>query len=475
MGSVTLAGGDTDRLVGKVLERRFRVDRLLGRGGMGDVYVAEDVHLRRRCAIKALSSGLLGLRANVERFLREARAIARLDHENIVEVYSLGEDPTGIVFFAMELLEGEDLEARLRRRAQHPVHWRDCCEWGVQIARGMAAVHDAGLIHRDLKPSNVFLARQRDGGEKIKLLDFGIACPDTGSGLTQTGTVLGTPFYMAPEQLRPGPIDRRCDIYSLGVLLYRALTDRLPFHGDPLQVALQHCDVDPPRFRVAAPGLRSPARLEAVVRTALAKRPADRYQDMHALQRALEQVLAAPDDARPPVAAARPRHRVRRVLAGCGLLGAVALCPFVELADAPLSPAPAAALRTARDAPATPIVERPTAPAPATPPPADPIATATAVLAPASAPTRRRSRPPGPRGDDVASAQDRLRRQAQACRRRLNAPPTPLLTIDYAVASDGSVTRATAKVSGALGRCLADAVRRARFAPGLALGQRIDL
>ncbi|HEY0138879.1 MAG TPA: serine/threonine-protein kinase, partial [Nannocystis sp.] len=164
-----------DPLRGLVLEGRFRLERLLGEGGMGVVYIAEELRLQRRCAVKLLSPELGADPIYAERFRREAQAIAALQHDNVIDIYHLGEGPDGLLFFAMELLVGEDLETRIDRRGARPYTWVDCCHWAISIARGTAAVHHAGLVHRDLKPSNVFLARQRDGREVVKLLDFGIA------------------------------------------------------------------------------------------------------------------------------------------------------------------------------------------------------------------------------------------------------------------------------------------------------------
>ncbi|WP_267684921.1 serine/threonine-protein kinase [Nannocystis sp. SCPEA4] len=277
-------------LVGAVLEGRYQVVRLLGHGGMGSVFAGEDTKLKRRCALKVLHPRLAQDREHVERFLREAQMIASFDHPNIVDIYSYGEDPTGPVYFAMELLQGEDLDSRLRARAERPFGAHHCCLWALQIAEAVATVHDAGLIHRDLKVANVFLARRRDGEEVCKLLDFGIARAQESSDLTRTGITLGTPSYMSPEQVRNEPLDGRSDIYSFGVLLYKLLTGRVPFAGEPLQVAMAQCDTPPPPPSTLVSGIS--ANLEAIVLTALAKRPDERFQTMRALATALREVLS---------------------------------------------------------------------------------------------------------------------------------------------------------------------------------------
>lgn len=274
-----------DPLIGSVLEGQYRVVSMLGRGGMGSVYIAEDLRLGRQYALKVLSRSLAEDRTNVERFLREARTIAKLQHANIIDVHSLGEDPSGIVFFTMELLHGEDLESRVKARSARPYDVHEVCTWAIQIARAVAAVHDAGLIHRDLKTANIFLARQRDGTEMVKLLDFGIARPEEGSELTGTGVTLGTPSYMSPEQLRSEMLDRRSDIYSFGVLLYKLLTGRMPFVGEALQVAMQHWTAPPPVASDVRPEV--PAVFDALILKAMAKTRDERHSSMHEIEREL--------------------------------------------------------------------------------------------------------------------------------------------------------------------------------------------
>jgi serine/threonine protein kinase len=286
--------GDTDTLVGATLEGRFRIERLLGEGGMGRVYIADETRLRRRCAVKVLLPELAQDKDNVERFLREAQSIAQIHHENVVDIHHLGEDENfGVVFFAMELLSGEDLEMRLADRKKRPIAWLDVCRWMAQVAGAMGAVHAAGLIHRDLKPSNIFLNRRRDGREQVKLLDFGIAKGFNRSALTGTGAALGTPYYMSPEQILAEQLDPRSDIYSLGVLFFEALAGRMPFIGEPIQVAMQHCNVLPPRPTDVAPGPRHPVELEALVMAMLEKGRDVRMQSMDEVEQRLLMFLPA--------------------------------------------------------------------------------------------------------------------------------------------------------------------------------------
>ena len=390
----------------------------LGRGGMGLVYAAEDVQLRRRCALKVLRPEFAEDPDNVERFLREAQAIARLSHEHIVNIFSLGRDPSGAVFFAMELLTGEDLEARLRNEAR-PVRCREVCEWAVQIARAVAAVHEAGLVHRDLKPGNIFLARRRDGSEFVKLLDFGIVRAED-SEMTSTGATLGTPHYMSPEQVRARPLDRRSDIYSFGVLLFRALTGRLPFRGEPFQVAIMHVEATAPRPSDVAPDRDIPEALSDIVLRALLKDPAERFQSMEDMEDALRAVLhtlpalplaPAPSPTLPassspslslasqpgpstrqpapsqPVASASPLPSARQPAPSQPVASASPLPPSTrQPASQPATPLPPSTRQPASQ-PATP------APSPARPPAAPPQP---AALAPPAPLASEIPRPPAP-------------------------------------------------------------------------------
>ncbi|MBA3549794.1 MAG: protein kinase [Nannocystis sp.] len=273
-----------DALIGTLLEGRFQIERLLGEGGMGRVYVADETRLRRRCALKVLLPELSEDKDCVERFLREAQAIAQIHHENVVDIYHLGEDAgSGVVFFAMELLQGEDLETRLLDRVARPVTWDQVCHWIAQAAAAVGAVHQAGMIHRDLKPSNIFVARRRDGRERVKLLDFGIAKAVNRAALTGAGAALGTPYYMSPEQILALPLDQRSDIYSLGAVFFEALAGRMVFQGEPLQVAMQHCNMAAPRVRDIAQD-EIPPEVDALVYRMLAKEPSARPQTMEEIE-----------------------------------------------------------------------------------------------------------------------------------------------------------------------------------------------
>jgi serine/threonine protein kinase len=266
----------------------YRVLRVLGRGGMGLVFQAEDPHLGRAVALKVMRPDVAADDAARQRFLREARATAAVEHEHIVTIYHVGEEQ-GAPFFVMPLLRGETLDERLRREGRLPVH--EVLRVGREMAEGLAAAHDAGLIHRDVKPANVWLDGRRG---RVRLLDFGLVRLAGGEvHLTRSGAVLGTPQFMAPEQATGQPVDARCDLFSLGCVLYRAATGELPFRGPDTISALVGVVSDHPRPpRDLNPDL--PLALSDLILKLLAKdreeRPASAHEVADALA-AIEEVL----------------------------------------------------------------------------------------------------------------------------------------------------------------------------------------
>ncbi len=211
----------------------YRVLEVLGVGGMGVIFQAEDPKLERLVALKVMKPTVAASRSEKERFLREAKSTASIEHDNIVRIYQVGED-RGVPFIAMEFLRGESLQHSLRRRGK--LDQRDLLRIGKEIAAGLAAAHDRGLIHRDIKPDNIWI--EADSG-RAKILDFGLvrAMGDDAS-LTRTGVVVGTPKYMAPEQAQGLPVDNRCDLFSLGSVLYHLATGEAPFSGDNITATL---------------------------------------------------------------------------------------------------------------------------------------------------------------------------------------------------------------------------------------------
>lgn len=271
----------------------YRIEHVLGEGGMGVVYIGVDLRLGRRAAIKQLLPELSGQRHVVERFFNEAKAAANINHPGIVEIYEVGWHTDGSAYFAMKLLDGDSLAKRLRRGT---MSLTTACTLARQIASALAAAHAAGIVHRDLKPDNIILVRDDEVafGERPVVLDFGIA-KLTGGGRTslKTGThvVMGTPSYMAPEQCRgAGEVDHRTDVYAVGCLLFEMLTGRPPFVAEGAgEVLGMHQFVQPPAVR----SLRQEVllELEAVVMRCLAKHPGQRYQTMSELITTLQACL----------------------------------------------------------------------------------------------------------------------------------------------------------------------------------------
>jgi serine/threonine-protein kinase len=260
-------------MVGEVLSDRYEVEELVGTGGMSSVFRAHDRLLDRKVALKVLHQQYTEDAEYVERFRREARAVAALSHPNIVTVIDRGEhgDRQFIVF---EYVDGENLKALIERRGPAPV--ATALELAMQVARGLSFAHQQGLVHRDVKPQNVLL----NGDGQAKVTDFGIARSlDVQHGMTQTGTVLGTSDYIAPEQAQGQRVDEHTDVYSLGVVLYEMLTTEVPFPGENfVAVAMRHINEEPPSIRDKR--LDVSPRLEAAVQRAMAKRPEDRFHTM---------------------------------------------------------------------------------------------------------------------------------------------------------------------------------------------------
>jgi serine/threonine-protein kinase len=293
------AEGDPKRLAHFVVKER------LGKGGMGIVYRARDERLRRDVALKVLPPGFEADGEKRRRFMREARSAAAITHANIAAIHDVGEDQ-GRVFIAMELVEGETLRARM---AAGPLSPDEVVRIGRGIARGLARAHAKGVVHRDLKPENVMI----DLDHEPKILDFGLAKIDssgiatteiveTESHVTEEGRLLGTPFYMSPEQVLGAPVDARSDVFSLGVVLYEMCCGKRPFGGDKLgHVLLAITQDEPPPLREVAPGV--PEALAAIVDKCLRKKKDDRYAGARELLDALE-ALPAVSDARP--AASQP-------------------------------------------------------------------------------------------------------------------------------------------------------------------------
>ncbi|HEV8579294.1 MAG TPA: protein kinase [Thermoanaerobaculia bacterium] len=293
---------EADPLVGQQISH-FRILRLLGRGGMGIVYQAVDLELGREVALKFLSQAARSPRDEA-RFRREARATAALDHPNIGTIYEIGEFE-GRRFIAMAYYDGETLAARLTREAEGRLPIADAAAIAGQLASALAAAHDTGVVHRDLKPDNVMLTRGR-----VKLLDFGLAKWAEAPSVTERGVVVGTAAYMAPEQLRGGESGSAGDLWALGVVLYQMLTGQRPFGGERRGMMHAILFEDPPPLRELRPDV--PEALERIALRCLAKDPAERYPDAHAILAELAATGLWETGSTSTTAAAAPRRQAWR-------------------------------------------------------------------------------------------------------------------------------------------------------------------
>ena len=286
-GGVPLAAhtevSSQDPLLGATLEGKYRLDAPLGSGGTGRVYLARQLSLGRVVAIKVMRPELDpdGEQRFEERFFREASMAGALQHPNVVTVHDFGRTADGLCFIVMELLGGLSMKELLRGG---PMELGRCVGLFEQVVRGLRHAHKAGLIHRDMKPGNIQILPGDEGLDHVKILDFGLVKGEGDVAITHHGTFLGTPHYAPPEQVRGESTTPRSDLYSVGVMMYRALTGKLPFGGETaVAVAMAHVREAYPPMAERAPAARVPAEVEAVVRRCMAKEPADRYPDADAL------------------------------------------------------------------------------------------------------------------------------------------------------------------------------------------------
>ena len=267
-------------LVGQVLADRYHVVKKLGEGGMGQVYLAEHVKMGRKSAIKVLNPSMVYDPDAVARFNREAANASRISHPSVCAIYDFGETPEGLIYLAMEFVEGQPLTDVLEREGALPV--ARAAAILVQVADALQAAHDLGIVHRDLKPDNIMIARARDGADVVKVVDFGIAKlvgSDASQEVTKTGLVIGTPEFMSPEQLSGDKLDGRSDIYSLALVFFKMLTARLPFEAGTVQeTMIQRLTEEPLKLGAARPDLRFPPGLQETLDAALARSPVARYQ-----------------------------------------------------------------------------------------------------------------------------------------------------------------------------------------------------
>jgi serine/threonine-protein kinase len=283
--------------IGSVLDGRYRIDGVLGRGGMGMVYQGEHVGLGRAVAIKVLHADLGTNREAAARFQREALASGRLDHPNIVVVMDFGVLHSGACYLVMEKLEGEPLSDRLDRDGALP--WRTAALVMREMLHALGHAHDKGVVHRDIKPDNIFIAH-KEGAEVVKLVDFGIAKLYAGGGddpaATRSGMTVGTPAYLSPEQAVGGEITPASDLYSASVVLFEMVAGRPPFvNSDPVALLTSHVGKPVPAVRDVAPAVELPPAFEALIRDGLAKLVVDRVASAGEYLARLDELLAAPD------------------------------------------------------------------------------------------------------------------------------------------------------------------------------------
>jgi serine/threonine protein kinase len=273
------AAGSGDDIIGSVIADRYHVIRKLGEGGMGQVYLAEHVKMGRMSAIKVMTPSLVHDADAVGRFNREAANASRINHPNIAAIYDFGETSDGLIYLAMEFVEGESLTKLCEALGAMPAP--RAAEIARQVAGALEAAHERGIVHRDLKPDNIMISRGRDGADLVKVVDFGIAKAAEGAGqkVTRTGLVVGTPEYMSPEQLTGDTLDGRSDLYALALVTFNMLTGMLPFTGQTTQEALLKRLTDRPlSLAEARPDLYWPPALQAVLDRALSRLASDRYQ-----------------------------------------------------------------------------------------------------------------------------------------------------------------------------------------------------
>jgi len=292
-GTALRATANQGDLLGSIVADRYHILKKLGAGGMGTVYLAEHVKMGRKSALKVMNPGMNTDPDAVARFNREASNASRLSHPNICGIYDFGETPDGMIYLAMEFIEGSALTDIIEQggplqpaRAASIVH---------QTADALQIAHDAGIVHRDLKPDNIMVTKNRDGSDLVKVVDFGIAKASTSEAqnVTKTGMVVGTPEYMSPEQLAGDKLDGRSDIYALGLVAFHCLTGALPFAATSAQEAMIMRLTDVPRALAAVrPDVQWPPAVQATLDLALARDAKDRYQSAAQFGREFAAALA---------------------------------------------------------------------------------------------------------------------------------------------------------------------------------------
>ncbi|HVR19381.1 MAG TPA: protein kinase [Polyangiaceae bacterium] len=337
---------ETDPLIGSIVAGRYRVERLLGSGGMGAVYRAEHVHMRKTVALKVLHKELAGVNEIVARFEREAIAAGRVEHPNVAPATDFGKLEDGSFYLVLEYVDGKSLRELLE---QGPLAWERAVAIAKQVVSALVAAHAAGIVHRDLKPDNVMLVELSDGSERVKVLDFGIARvtlsdakPDA-THLTKVGAVMGTVAYMSPEQALGDDVDERTDLYALGVIVHEMISGHIPFDADSAaQILAKQITEAPPPLPSGAPRALAELVTELLKKTRLERPPSaravlERLEGLSSVASSAPR-LGASVSAAPVVDPKRRRALVLGVgiaAAVVGVLGAVALSGGDEQAVTP--------------------------------------------------------------------------------------------------------------------------------------------
>ncbi|MDE3054393.1 MAG: protein kinase, partial [Gemmatimonadota bacterium] len=350
--TLRMQGGEND-LVGSIIADRYHVLRKLGEGGMGQVYLAEHVKMGRKSAVKVMNPGMVHDADAISRFNREASNASRINHPNVAAVYDFGETGEGLIYLAMEFVEGPPLTKLIEQQgALPPLRAADIAR---QAADALAVAHDMGIVHRDLKPDNIMIAKNRDGTDLVKVVDFGIAkaADNEAQKVTKTGLVVGTPEYMSPEQLAGDKLDGRSDIYSLGLVAFNMLTGKLPFPSDSAQEAMIMRLTDKPKpLAEMKPDVAWTPEVQAVMDRALERDASLRYQTAAQFGRDLMRAV----EAMPQSVAAAAGTQVIGAPSVAAAGGATAAIPATRVASAAEAVAKQAPAQTPAGKSKTPLI-----------------------------------------------------------------------------------------------------------------------